>query len=498
VTQTIPSTRAEDRQAPGDVDQSDIIKRRLGSLTAPGANDATVNLPGTASRPTMPIGHSDFAPTAKLAGQGTATGDIGLPGATQPMADPQTVRLSGNGTTSNLDSFMAELTGTALMTNPGSETVPLLPPDAAVTINLSSEIAELRERAEADPGNPDLVFELALALNEAGARSEANQLLQTLVTIYEARGESEQAARIQSMIGDIVTQPFDSNGAQTVVIGRNTTESLGTRNGTMSLKSGQSRDGRVPGRKTDQRERPVFGMREVEFIEPLPQADQLQGDATWFFAKSEKERSRGRYWVALDWIQMTVASDPSVASIYFRMAELQLKTGNRRTSLELIDRIQHASGPFPADVPEWAFARIRLHAEPFELAKVNQLVDQLIADGHGEIAAPYAARLVEHLALAERLPEAQSYSDKIRSLAPGDTRATLEAALLSIRQANHRDAIERWEYAVRNGADATVAKASLAAILGTDNEPEHWRLLTSVMPSGQRRFAVGRQSIGPL
>jgi thioredoxin-like negative regulator of GroEL len=488
VTQTFGSTRAEDRQVSGDVDHSDTIKRRLGSLTAPASADATVPLRDTAARATMPIGHSDFVPTSKLASGGAATREMTTPDATRPMVEPHTVPLTSNGgTTSSLDSFMAELTGTAPMTMPGDATVALTTASGAPTVDLSSEIDELRRRAHADPSNPDLVFELALALNEAGERSEANQHLQSLVSIYEARGESEQAARIMSMIGDIVTQPFASDTAQTAVIGRNTTESLGARAGTMSLR-GVRRDGRVGGRKADQRERPVFSMRDIGFIEPLPQAERLGGDAAWFFAKAEKERARGRHWLALDWIQMTAAADPTVPAIYFRMAELQLKTGLRQPALETINRLESASVALPTEIPDWAFARIRLHAEPFELTKVNRLVDQLIAEGHGEVAAPYAARLVEHLALEERLEEAQSYSDKIRSLAPGDSRATLEAAILSIRMANPRDAVERWEHAVRNGADATVAKASLAAILATDNEAEHWRLLSTAMPVYRESF----------
>ena len=94
-------------------------------------------------------------------------------------------------------------------------------------------------------------------------------------------------------------------------------------------------------------------------------------------------------------------------------------------------------------IPAWVFAGFRLHAEPFDLAKVNHLVDGLIADDHGEIAAPYAARLVEHLALADRLTEARAYSERIKILAPGDSRATLEAVLLALANPTREAAIDR-------------------------------------------------------
>ena len=125
---------------------------------------------------------------------------------------------------------------------------------------------------------------------------------------------------------------------------------------------------------------------------------------------------------------MAVVADSSVPGLFLRLAEIQLKLGYRRQALETINALQRNEPVLRSDIPEWAYARVRLHAEPFDLAKVKRLVDWLVSDGHGDIAAPYAARLVEHLAIDGRMDEARSYSDRICALAPGDTRAALEAA----------------------------------------------------------------------
>jgi tetratricopeptide (TPR) repeat protein len=507
VSQDITTSRVGEPTVGGKADQSDNIKRRLGNWTAPMAaqtapmpgtlEDATVNLSRqtaqTASVPTSsihvtaPISPDDASMTTKLDHAGIPGLDTTSVKVTRRMSEPveadpaATVPLHRNG-----QSATPILSGNAVTAAISSEldnTVRLTQSEAAATVALTNELRALRSRIQQEPNNPDLVFELALALNEAGERTEANELLQRLITIYDASGDTEQANRIRAMVGGVVTAPIASDIDQTQVIGRNTTESLGKRTGTLSLRSsGASRDGRVNNRHlVEERERPVFSAREIVFIDELSQIDRLNSDAAELLARAESERKAGRYRSALDAIQMAIAADPSVPSVFLRMAEIQLKLGYRRRALVTIDDLQRFDSLFRSEIPEWAFARIRLHAEPFDLAKVNSLVDGLIAGGRGDIAAPYAARLVEHLVLDERLTEAQAYSDRICALAPGDTRATLEAAILSIKQSDRGGAIDRWEFALRNGADSAVAKAALAAIVANDNELDHWRLLSEAL-----------------
>jgi tetratricopeptide (TPR) repeat protein len=402
---------------------------------------------------------------------------------TREVTPADTVALHRNGST-DLSSAGASASATGPMPSTYERTVPLAPTDAAATVDLRTELQELRTRVQLEPDNPDIVFELALALNEAGERTQANELLQRLVVIYEADGDIEQATRIRAMLGDIVTSPIGQDSQPTQPIGRNTTESLGKRTGTLSLRTSNSaRDGRVNNRqKVNERERPVFSARDITFIEELSQTERLSSESAAFLTLSERDRKAGRYRSALDFIQMAIAADSSVPSVFLRMAEIQLKLGYRRRALATIDDLHRFDDLFRSEIPHWHYDRIRLHAEPFELSKVNSLVDGLIQGGQGEIAAPYAARLVEHLTLAGRLQEAQAYSDRICALTPGDTQATTEAAILSLRQSDRGGAIDRWEFALRNGADPAVTKAALAAIVATENEADHWRLLGDALP----------------
>jgi tetratricopeptide (TPR) repeat protein len=516
VSQDITTSRVGDHTVGAQTDQTDNIKRRLGAWTAPMAAqtapmagnatqpDATVNLvavnggvptsliPSSQMAPPIPSGQSMTVPLADNHAPPVTNGFS----ATRPIVDPQTVpfpqaspeppvstvRLPSHGQATTAMNLHGAVTGS--MPPHIDSTVPLGPSGATATMPLSDELQTLRAQIRHDPNNADLVFELALALNEAGERAEANELLHRLIAIYEVQGDQEQATRIRSMVGGMGTAQIDDSAGTTHVMGRNTTESLGRRTGTLSLRTNAAqRDGRVGfGKKNEERERAVFSVREVAFLDHLPQTERLNPEAAAFYAKAEEERGRGRYRSALDQIQMTVAADPSVPAIFLRLAELQLKLGYRRQALDTINALQRNEPVLRSEIPEWVFARVRLHAEPFDLTKVKRLVDGLVSDGHGEIAAPYAARLVEHLALDGRTDEAQSYSDRICALAPGDTRAALEAVVLALRHSGRGGAIDRWEYALRNGADAIVAKASMAAIIAADNEMDHWRALGDILP----------------
>ena len=438
-----------------------------GTLTAPfGSQTAPKQQPGVTAK---------MAAAFQETGQFPETVRIGsVPTVTAPM--------SADGMTAAMDGHLG---ATAPIAQDSTSTVPLSGQTKTVNLTSDDEIEILRQKIEADPDDTDLVLELALALNEIGERAEAHEILTSLSALFDAQGEAEQANRVRSILGEAgtVTMVHDSNATQPIA--RQTTDSLRPRTGTLSLRpTPAARDGRVAARqKTDERETPVFPARDVQFTELLPQIDRLSAAAATFFAAAEEDRLAGKFRSALDNLQMAVTSDPCVPSAFLRMAEVQLKLGYRRKALTTIEDLQQFETLFRSGIPDWSFARLRLHAEPFELTKVQRLVDSMIEDGNAGIAAPYAARLIEHLLLADRLKEAEEYADRICGMAPGETRSTLEAAILAIKLDNRGRAIDRWEFALRNGADPIVGKASMAALVAETNEVDHWRLICDVMPA---------------
>ena len=427
---------------------------------------------------------SPLVPTISLSGH-TATGALTSPLSPGGTAgsDLQTVPFAATAPTVAATAQM--IGATSPMATAGESTVPLVGDYTAVIGEETDEIQSLLARVEDTPDDADLVFELALALNEKGFRQEAQLHLTRLVDLYERQGDRDQASRVRTMIGDAQTAEIAASAGQTEPVGRQTTDSLGNRRtGTLGLRSAPAgRDGRVANKPiAEERERPVFPLREIQFLDTAHRIERLSAEAAAFFDAAEEERRAGRYRSALDLVQMTVVADPGAPFTFLRMAELQLKLGYRLKALTTVNDLQEFGSLFQSEIPHWAFARIRLHAEPFELGKVQRLVDGLIAEGNAAIAAPYAARLIEHLDRDGRSDEAQAYSDRICALAPGDTRATLEGVLLCIKHGDRGGALDRWEFALRNGADMAVAKASLAAIVADHNESDHWRMLSEVMP----------------
>ena len=272
MSQDITTSRVGDHTVGAQTDQSDNIKRRLGAWTAPmaaqtapmngGASvpDATVNLtttnggaptgpitaaaqmtaPFAGSPPmTVPLGQNrpEFAPTAGFSATrpnlGTADRFILTPCARATRRDRS---IAQQRTSDGSDYFSTRRNDCGHGTEFDS-TVPLAPAGATATMPLADELQTLRAQIQHDPNNADLVFELALALNEAGERTEANDLLHRLITIYEVQGDHEQANRIRSMVGGMGTAQIADNAALTHVMGRNTTDSLGRRTGTLSLRS---------------------------------------------------------------------------------------------------------------------------------------------------------------------------------------------------------------------------------------------------------------------
>jgi tetratricopeptide (TPR) repeat protein len=455
--------------------------RQTSSLeTAPFAAQETIQFDESSGAQTVPFGAQEtiqFGQQSRL--------DTAPDSRTAIWEQKSTGSLQGSDSDIGYTGIMGESGSVTGSLGDDGRTVRLGEDSSTRQITVGAEIESLRAQLNADPGDTDTALELALALNEAGERTEAHQILTELAAMFDAHGEFEQAGRIRLMIGDAGTAPMPQDSSATQPMPRQTTDSLKPRTGTLNLRSvPASRDGRIVAQKrTDERERTVFPARDVTFTESLPQIDRLKAPAAAFFEAAEVDRAAGRYKSALDNLQMALAEDPSVPSVFLRTAEIQLKLGYRRKALDTIEALQQFETLFRSGVPDWTFSRLRLHAEPFDLTKVQRLVDTMIREGQAPVAAPYVARLIEHLVLGDRISEATEYADRICGLAPGETRSTLEAALLSIHAGDKSRAVERWEFALRNGADPIVGRASMAALVAETNEADHWRLMFEVIPA---------------
>lgn len=479
--------------------QTAPMPSQTGTLTAPigAAQDPTVPFPG-GTQP-MPTGAPSMQPTVPIgADQQTAAMATGAfaqavgNNQTMPMANTadfgtagfngQTNQMAGN-VTGSITGSTSEMYQTGDFDGPGDYTLALTGGKPTAQFELEREITILRERQAAAPHDPDVLFELALALNELGNRVEAESCLQRLIGIYEQAGDEAQAARIRGMLGEAGTHQISSSNEATQRMTGQTTEHFKQRTGTLSLKNAAVRDGRVAVKeRVEEREVTIFRARDVAFWDGLGEPAMLSADARPFWEDSEASRAKGKYRAAIDSLEMAIAYDPTTAGLYLRLAELQLKLGYRRKALATIQTLQQYESLFRSGTPEWVFNRLRVHAEPFDLGKVQALVDYLIADGKSDLAAPYAARLIDQFVKSDRLQDASEYANRICAMVPGNTQTALEASILELRGGDRQRARERWEFALRNGADGNVAKAAVAAMIGDISEAEHWRLLSEVLP----------------
>ena len=462
------------------------------------AGAATVPFGGTGTFPpsisetapissaTVPFG-ADTSVTAETVPFGNAPTQFGADtaafagGATMPMTGTGTLtaQIGGRGATNDfiLDSVQSGEEG------PGDYTLALTGGRPTAEFELHQEISRLREQCQADPNDPDALLELALALSDSGNRLEAESTLRRLLNLYESNGDEEQATRVRRLIGDVSTRAIDDPNEQTQRMASGPTEQFRTRTGTLGLRNAAVRDGRVPVKeKVDEREKPVFSSRDILFIEDLLSADSINEAARPFWDESEAYRLKGKYRAASDALQMAIALDSSVGLMQIRQSELLLKLGHKRKARTAIDAIERYEPLFGVSIPAWAYARLRIHAEPYDLAKVQRLVDQLIQVQRADIAAPYAARLIDLLYQSGKVQEAIDYSNRICVMVPGNTSLALEASLLELRNRDANRARERWEFALRNGADPLVAKAAMAALIADGAEAQHWKMLAEVLP----------------
>ena len=470
--------------------QTSPMPSGTGTLTAPIGNPQSATVPFGGGTQPMPQAIASQQATFPIgADQQTAAMTTGAFG--QAIAGNQTMPMAstaGFGQTdamgvSAVSDATGEMFGTAEFDGPGDYTLALTGGKPTAQFEIEREITILRERNAADPHDPDVLLELALALNEVGSRVDAESCLRRLISLYEASGDEVQAARIRNMIGEPGTTQISPSNESTQRITNQSTEPFKQRTGTLALKNAAVRDGRIVVKeKVEEREISVFPAREITFWEELSEPALLNVDAKPFWDESEDYRRNGRYRAAIDSLEMAVAYDPTQPGLYLRLTELQLKLGYKRKALNTIGVLQQFESLFRTGTPGWVFDRLRVHAEPFDLAKVQSLVDFLIADSKSDLAAPYAARLIDQLVRSDRVADATEYANRICAMAPGNTQTALEASILELRTGDRGRARARWEFALRNGGDANVAKSAMAAMIADVNEPEHWRMLSEILP----------------
>jgi tetratricopeptide (TPR) repeat protein len=345
-----------------------------------------------------------------------------------------------------------------------------------------AEIERLRLATAAQPDDSDTLFELAVLLHRAGLRDDARESLTKLVTLYEQRGQHQQATRIKDMLGGPKTGPI-------------TTEELSTKSSDGKLSSRTAPLRNVTGligklREESAQKNPAnvhaFPPESMLFTIPLPDQNALDNEILEILRTSDEELIQGQYAAALDSCVQIIGLAPDYKPIYLRLAEIytrQRLTRRARAQAEALARLADASGD-REDL--WMVYRVILHASGGDTGSLRRLVELLIDAGRTEQASIYASRLIQILDGEGLDQEALAYSIRLCDLIPGDTRAALENAILRLKNSDRGGALDRWESAVARGADPIVAKASIAALTTTINEDDHWRMLAEVVPVSRK------------
>lgn len=355
-----------------------------------------------------------------------------------------------------------------------------------LTSEEAQAVSALRSRVLADPDNSDALFELSVALHRAGLRDDARGVLAKLVTVYDQRGQKTQAARIRGMLGSPKTGPLPvealSNRTPTV-----STATAPLHRPTASLRNATGIIGRPAKDKlAPQVAPPTFYPEALGFTVPLPGAASLSGEARRLTTQSDEELSNLHLLAAFDSCIQLIGIEPDYSPVYLRIAEIYTRqrfTKRARNQAEALIRLSEATGNLEN---LWMVYRVLLHASESDLASLRRLVELLIDAGQTEQASIYASKLIQLLDAEGLSSEALAYSVRLCELIPADTRAALENAILRLKNGDRGGAVDRWESAVAGGADEVIAKASLAAVMTTMNEDDHWRMLADVMEPARR------------
>lgn len=439
---------------------------------------------------------------------------VPLQAETKPIAQEATVDLQQQRTRQRLGSTTSSSPTAAIappMQTMGPATTPILATAKAQTTTVASpverdttpgtgelraglspeavtDIERLKGKIQADPEDSDAHFELAVILHRLGLRKDARDVLTRLVALYQARGQHQQAARIKSMLGTPKTGPI-------------TTEELPPRPAPTAASTGQLQGRTAPlrnvttaiGRAREDAKRltqpniHAFPPESMIFTIPLPRQDEQTAEVRDILRQGDVELQEQKYTAAIDSCVQIIGLAPDYTPVYLRLAEIYTKqrfTRRARAQAEALVRLADAS-----DNREdlWMVYRVILHASGGDTLSLKRLVELLIEAGRTEQASIYASRLVQILDAEGLEQEALAYSIRLCELNPGDTRAALENAVLRLKNNDRGGALDRWESAVAQGADPIVAKASIAALMTTMNEDDHWRMLADVIPAVRGR-----------
>lgn len=498
-----PQTVAPDSgvSAPSDPRPRRRLGSWIGSVATPGAattaigQDATLPLDAGQSatiplkQPTAPI-NAASTPTAPMVPQQPL--HAGTPAAEAPtMALPQTNGSEPERSTAATAATVV-LPSTLPEPNPArvSQQSDSASADAPAKREGEHTLDALRQRVAQNPADSDALFELAVALHRHGFRSQAREALARLVTLYQERGQHAQAARILGMLAGPKTETISTNDLPPRPSGLPTTPLTSRQTNRLTqVTSSLARETAVLGRTPRGATKtlptlppPSFPPESLSFTIPLPGEDRLPVEVRELIAESAEDLRHGRLKAAHDLCLYTLQLAPDYTPLFLRIAEIyvaQHLTRRARVQGETLLRLAEASGDQRF---LWMIYRILLHTSDNDLTSLRKLVELLIDAGQTELASYYASKLIQLLDGEGLAEEALGYSVRLCRLIPGDTRAALENVILLLKNGDRGSAVDRWESAVAAGADSTIAKASMAPIMTTINEDDHWRLLSDVVP----------------
>ncbi|HEY7036222.1 MAG TPA: tetratricopeptide repeat protein [Thermomicrobiales bacterium] len=445
-------------------------------IGAPVGDAATVAL---AAAPTGEIAGAATAPIATATTTAELLRSIRLRGAdVESVAATRPIRTPSSRGTGGLSAAAA----TAPIEEIGADSTVEF--SAALSAEDEAQLATLRDRARDNPTDSDALFALAVALHRAGQRREARDALTKLVALYQERGQHSQAMRIMGMLaapktGPIATEdlpPRPATATLTAALPRHTSPLPSPSTAALG------RPARLQSRLLTPQPTPQFGPESLAFTIPLPDQQRLPLEVREIVQQSSDDLKRGNLQAAFDLCLYGLNLAPDHVPLHLRIAEIyaaQRLVRRARTQAETLLRLAEASGE---RTHLWMVYRLLLHTTDGDLPSLRQLVELLIEAGQTEQASFYAAKLIQLLDAEGLSEEALGYSVRLCKLIPGDTRAALENAILLLKNGDRGGAVDRWEAAVAAGADPTIAKSSMAALMTSVHEDDHWRMLSEVVP----------------
>ncbi|MBA2754506.1 MAG: tetratricopeptide repeat protein [Chloroflexia bacterium] len=223
-----------------------------------------------------------------------------------------------------------------------------------------------------------------------------------------------------------------------------------------------------------------FPIESMAFTIPLPGEDTLPEAARVIIETSTDDLTQGRMEAARDACYAALAYASTDHGIYLRLAEIAAARRSFRQAREHafnLARIAEIAGE--TDVVRLAY-RVLLHVSDDVVSVLGHVVDLDMVTGFTDEGADRATKLIRILAERGDVSGALEYADKLYALAPGDTAATLENTILLVQNGQTDEAIARWEESVDLGADVTVGKAALAAIVSRTSDADHWEMLADI------------------